>query len=82
MEERARLGELLVSWQAIDQGHLQEALDKQSEKKMPFGRILVQEGWLTEEVLAEAVAFQSGLEITSVSEAEILAAKDAFPVDL
>jgi len=82
VEERARLGELLVSWQAIDQGHLQEALDKQNERKQPFGRILVQEGWLTEEVLAEAVAFQSGLEITSVSEAEILAAKDEFPVDL
>jgi bacteriophage N4 adsorption protein B len=80
--ERAKLGELLVSWQAIDEEHRQAALEKQNKQHIPFGRVLVQEGWLNEEVLAEAIAFQSGLELTSVTEADILAAKERFPLDL
>lgn len=82
VEERTRLGDLLVSWQAIDGDRLQAALEKQGTQHVPFGRILVREGWLAEEVLAEAIAFQSGLDLTSVSQAEILAAKDQFPIDL
>ncbi|WP_343315350.1 glycosyl transferase family protein [Brucella sp. BE17] len=77
-----RLGDLLMSWQAIDENQLNSALDKQKNKNTPLGRILVQEGWLAEEVLAEAVAFQAGLEMTSVSEAEILAGKAFLPADL
>ena len=80
--ERARLGDLLVSWQAIDEEHLQAALNMQSEKHIPFGRVLVEEGWLTEEVLAEAMAFQSGLDLTSVTEAEVLAGTNYLPLEL
>ncbi len=81
-EGHDRLGELLVSWHAIEDRHVEAALRKQSEKRVSFGRILVEEGWLAEEVLAEAVAFQSGLDLTSVSEAEILAARGKLPVEL
>ncbi len=77
-----KLGDLLVLWQAIDGNKLQNALSKQKEKNTPLGRILIQEGWLQEEVLAEALAFQAGLDLTSVSEAEILAAKDFLPLEL
>jgi bacteriophage N4 adsorption protein B len=80
--ERRKLGELLVSWQAIDEAHVKAALDRQNTQHIPFGRILVQEGWLTEEVLAEAIAFQSDLDLTSVTEAEVLAAKSRFPIEL
>lgn len=82
VSERRKLGELLVSWQAIDEKHLQAALDKQSERHAPFGRILVEEGWLTEDILAEAIAFHAGLDLTSISEEEILAAKDQLPLEL
>ncbi|PYE87865.1 glycosyl transferase family protein [Phyllobacterium leguminum] len=80
--ERVKLGELLLSWRAVDEEQVKAALEKQSARHIPFGRILVQEGWLAEEVLAEAIAFQSDLELTSVSEAEVLAAKALFPVEL
>ncbi|GGA98934.1 bacteriophage N4 adsorption protein B [Brucella endophytica] len=80
--ERVKLGELLLSWRAIDEEHLQAALEKQSARHIPFGRILVQEGWLAEEVLAEAIAFQSDLDLTSVTEADVLAAKALFPTEL
>ncbi|MFC4624444.1 glycosyl transferase family protein [Daeguia caeni] len=77
-----KLGELLVLWQAIDENQLQAALDKQKSKNVPFGRVLVEEGWLEEETLAEAVAFQAGLDMIAISESDILAARDTFPVDL
>ncbi len=77
-----RLGDLLTLWHAIDENQLNSALDKQKDKNTPLGRILVQEGWLAEEVLAEAVAFQSGLEMTAISEEDILAGKQFLPVDL
>lgn len=80
--ERVKLGELLLSWRAVDEEQVKAALEKQNARHIPFGRILVQEGWLAEEVLAEAIAFQSDLELTSVTEAEVLAAKAFFPIEL
>lgn len=56
---RQRLGDLLQSWQAIDERSLTEALDKQRATRLPLGRILVSNGWLDEETLAEAIAYQS-----------------------
>ena len=58
---RQRLGELLRSWQAVDEGELGKALKVQTATSVPLGRILVSNGWLDEETLAEAIAYQAEL---------------------
>jgi adsorption protein B len=58
---RQRLGELLHSWQALDDGSLGKALQEQKRTQMPLGHILVSNGWLDEETLAEAIAYQADL---------------------
>src|SRR6266702_3222514 len=58
---RQRLGELLLSWQAIDPDKLEQALGESHAREAPLGRVLMAKGWLDEETLAEAIAFQSDL---------------------
>ena len=58
---RYRLGDLLTAWQAIEGGELTEALREQQATHLPLGRILVSNGWLDEETLAEAIAYQEDL---------------------
>jgi bacteriophage N4 adsorption protein B len=59
---RQRLGELLQSWNAVEPGTLERALEKQAGgAEMPLGRVLVSNGWLDEETLAEAIAYQADL---------------------
>jgi adsorption protein B len=58
---RQRLGELLQSWNAVDEGAIQRALEKQAGGEVPLGRVLVSNGWLDEETLAEAIAYQADL---------------------
>lgn len=58
---RQRLGELLQSWNAVDEGAIQRALEKQAGADVPLGRVLVSNGWLDEETLAEAIAYQADL---------------------
>jgi adsorption protein B len=59
--KRQRLGELLQSWQAVDEGKLARALEQQASTQTPLGRVLVSNGWLDEETLAEAIAYQADL---------------------
>ncbi|PHX42875.1 type II secretion system protein E [Pseudomonas sp. NZIPFR-PS5] len=56
-----KLGSVLLSWQAINDSNLQTALDEQQTRHMPLGRILLSHGWLDDETLAEAIAFQNDL---------------------
>jgi len=56
-----KLGSVLLSWQAINDEKLQSALDEQQTRQMPLGRILLSRGWLDDETLAEAIAFQNDL---------------------
>jgi adsorption protein B len=58
---RQRLGELLLSWQAIDPERLEAALGESHAREAPLGRVLMAKGWLDEETLAEAIAFQTDL---------------------
>ena len=58
---RQNLGELLLSWQAIDQHKLDIALEDEHASHAPLGRVLMARGWLDEETLAEAMAFQADL---------------------
>lgn len=57
-QQRLRLGELLVSWRAIDEGTLAKALDAQAEAHKPLGEILLDYGFLDAETLNEAILFQ------------------------
>ncbi|CAB3680168.1 hypothetical protein LMG26685_04227 [Achromobacter mucicolens] len=57
-QQRQRLGELLLSWQAIDQSTLEQALTIQVREKKPLGQILTEQGWLDESTLHEAIRFQ------------------------
>ncbi|QZP32393.1 glycosyl transferase family protein [Pseudomonas sp. DR48] len=56
-----KLGSVLLSWQAINETDLQSALIEQKTRHMPLGRILLSNGWLDDETLAEAIAFQNDL---------------------
>ena len=58
---RHRLGDLLTAWQAVDGVKLDDALREQQTTHLPLGRILVSNGWLDEETLAEAIAYQEDL---------------------
>jgi len=56
-----KLGSVLLSWHAIKDADLQSALTEQKNRHMPLGRILLSNGWLDDETLAEAIAFQNDL---------------------
>jgi bacteriophage N4 adsorption protein B len=61
-KRRQRLGELLVSWQAINEDQLKTAMEDELASEAPLGRVLIARGWLDEETLAEALSFQSELQ--------------------
>jgi len=60
---RQRLGELLLSWQALPEAALQQALDQQRQQKGQerLGKLLLAAGVVDEEVLADAIAYQADL---------------------
>lgn len=64
--ERKRLGDLLRLWQAIDADKLAAALDEQSKDRAPLGQVLLSRGWIDEDTLADAIAYQDDLERTGV----------------
>ncbi|AYD63648.1 glycosyl transferase family protein [Achromobacter sp. B7] len=64
-QQRQRLGELLLSWQAIDQDTLARALEIQAREKKPLGQILTEQGWLDEGTLSEAIDFQQSGQATT-----------------
>lgn len=58
---RLRLGDLLKTWQAVDDVTLARALEEQRRTHLPLGTVMVTNGWLDEETLAEALAYQERL---------------------
>ena len=70
--DRRRLGEILVTWEAVTEAHLNDALKEQRQSQRPLGRILLSRGWLDEETLAEAIATQAELPRAAVA-AEVVA---------
>ncbi|MBC7437819.1 MAG: glycosyl transferase family protein, partial [Bdellovibrionales bacterium] len=70
--KRRRLGELLQSWQAVETGTLDKALKEQAQTQVPLGRILVSNGWLDEETLAEAIAYQANLPRAQLNAEQVL----------
>ena len=80
--KRQRLGELLQSWQAVDEGTLARALEQQAATQTPLGRVLVSNGWLDEETLAEAIAYQADLPRVNLTAELVRAHASMLPVDL
>lgn len=81
-QRHQRLGELLLTWQAVTPEDLNEALEDQDKRQQPLGRILLQRGRIDEETLAEAIAFQSSLPRTHVTEHMVRTYQNLLPLDL
>jgi adsorption protein B len=77
-----RLGELLQSWNAVEPDALERALEKQAGADLPLGRVLVSNGWLDEETLAEAIAYQSDLPRAHLSAELVRKHAAELPLDL
>lgn len=60
-ENKKRLGDLVVAWKAVSGEQLRQALAKQAASKEHLGKVLIREGWLTEDLLAEVLAYQNDL---------------------
>lgn len=59
VQRRERLGELLLSWRAIDEIQLGQALEKQKATGIPLGEILVSENLIERSIMDEALSFQA-----------------------
>lgn len=77
-----RLGELLVSWQAIDEEKLERALGETHAQQAPLGRVLMAHGWLDDETLAEAIAFQADLPRGHLDEMQLMENAAQLPLEL
>jgi adsorption protein B len=80
--DRQRLGELLVSWQAIDVDRLNVALAEQKLRRGSLGRVLMSMGWLNEATLAEAIAFQADLPRARLNAAQLRVHAGLLPMAL
>ncbi len=80
--KRQRLGDLLKSWNAVEEGALQRALEQQGNGDVPLGRVLVSNGWLDEETLAEAIAYQADLPRAHLSADLVRKHAADMPLDL
>nr|WP_256701835.1 glycosyl transferase family protein [Burkholderia sp. SRS-W-2-2016] len=81
-DRRQRLGELLLAWQVIDDRQLALALEDDHAHEAPLGRVLMAKGWLDEETLAEAIAFQTGLPRARLDPARLRADRERLPAAL
>lgn len=59
-KKHRNLGEILISWQAIDEPMLEHALTVQKNTHGQLGAILLACGYIDAAMLAEALAFQAG----------------------
>lgn len=80
--QKQRIGELLEIWQAVDRVKLNEALEESERVRLPLGRILISKGWLDDETLAEALAFQSNLERGDVNLEAVKQSSMLIPAEL
>ena len=71
MAARKRLGDLLVEAGLIDEYQLQSALGHQRQWGGPLGRILVDNGFVSESRLAEVLAAQMNLPLIDLDQQEI-----------
>ncbi|MDB5749789.1 MAG: glycosyl transferase family protein [Ramlibacter sp.] len=79
---RQRLGDLLKSWNAVEEGTLARALEKQADTSAALGRVLVSNVLLDEETLAEAIAYQADLPRAHLTVELVKKHADELPVEL
>lgn len=80
--DRRFLGEILVSWEAVTPAAVEVALTEQNRSGQRLGRILMAEGLLDDETLADAIATQSDLHRTPVQAEAIRHFRDLVPAAL
>lgn len=80
--ERRALGEILAEWEAVKPDVVQSALDEQQQSGRPLGKILMSQGWLDEETLAEAIATQADLARAHPTADMLKAARGLIPEGL
>lgn len=81
VQNRQKLGELLVAWRAVDERDLASVLQRQRSNGLPLGQILVADGVLDEETIAEAIAYQNNLPRAHPTVEQIREAAGMLPVD-
>ncbi len=54
-DPREFLGQIMISQQLLTEAQLKEAFDEQEKRHVMLGRVLVQKGWIPEEVAAQAL---------------------------
>lgn len=79
---RCRLGETLIRWEALTQPQLDQALAIQQQTGKRLGQILLQEGMVTPDTLADALAEQADLPRVSLTNVVLGALVDCLPRDL
>ena len=79
---RQRLGDLLKTWQAVDDATLTRALEEQRRTHMPLGAVMVSNGWLDEETLAEALAYQEQLPRVRLTRELVESNAGVLPVEI
>ena len=80
--QKRRLGDLLLSWQAVDGNRLELAVQEHQTLGLPLGRVLVMNGWLDDETLAEAISYQTGLARAHMDSSVIWKERERLPYDL
>ncbi|MGE3475214.1 MAG: glycosyl transferase family protein [Rhodospirillaceae bacterium] len=75
-ENKKRLGDLVVAWKAVSADQLAHALAKQAGSTEHLGKLLMREGWLTEDMLAEVLAYQNDLPRGTYDRKAVRANKD------
>ncbi len=81
-ENKKRLGDLVVAWKAISADQLAHALAKHVGSREHLGKVLIREGWLTEDMLAEVLAYQNDLPRGAYDQKTVLANKELLPLAL
>ena len=81
-ETHKRLGDLLVAWKAISSSQLAQALAEQSRTNQQLGKVIMKEGWVSEEMLAELLAYQYDLPREAYDARKIIAHRHLLPVEL
>jgi len=81
-ETRRKLGDLLIAWKAVDARQIEDAIARQTGSGDLLGNILLGEGWVSEDTLADALAYQNGLERADLDRDALAAHRDALPLPL
>ena len=72
IQQRSRLGTLLIHKGMITRQQLDEALTLQAQSGMRLGEVLVNNGWLTERQLSKALKKQSRYRLIAAISAVLL----------